>query len=118
VRIEVHDGLPIGGSYSYDLRCWRIVGSSKLRIIVQNQGEAPAPQCVLQIKVFKGILSDVLYSTRMNVPAIPAHQKKVLFFNTKGRPLEGNSIKAIIDSTNAVEEADEENNEENLTTAP
>jgi subtilase family serine protease len=96
----------------------KIVGTSKLRVVVQNQGSAAAPKCVLQIKVFKGILSDVLYSTRLSVPALPSHQTKVLIFNTRGRPLDGNSIRAIVDPTNLVEEADEDNNEENLITAP
>lgn len=95
-----------------------IVGTSKIKIVVQNVGDEASEQCTLNVKVFAGITSKVLYSTRLSVPAILPHKTKSLFFNTRGRPVEGNSIKAIVDAANAVSEADEENNEENLITAP
>lgn len=95
-----------------------VTSDSRIKVVLSNLGDAPSTRCILNIKVFKGILSQVLYSTRLNVPAIPPHQDKTLFFNTKGRAVEGNSIKAIVDATRVVEESDEENNEENLTTAP
>ena len=96
----------------------KVIGTSKLKVVVRNQGEAGAPQCVLNIKVYAGITSKLLYSTRLSVPPMPANKSKVLFFNTKGRSLDGNSIKAMVDATNVVQESDEENNEENLTAAP
>ncbi len=96
----------------------RIVGTSKVKIVVQNAGDGASQICALNVKVFAGIMSKVLYSTRITVPAILPHKTKALFFNTKGRPVEGNSIKAIVDATNAVTESDEENNEGNLITAP
>ena len=96
----------------------KIVGTSKIRVVVENLGKAVAPQCVLNIKVYAGITSKLLYSTRLTVPPIPANKSKVLFFNTKGRSLDGNSIKATADASNVVGESDEENNEENLITAP
>lgn len=96
----------------------KIVKGKSIRVVIRNLGTKASTPCVLSIKVFNGILSDVLYSTRMNVPAILPHSKKTLFFNTRGRPLEGNSIKAVVDATNVVTESDEDNNENSLTTAP
>ena len=95
-----------------------IVGTSKIKIVVQNIGDGASQRCTLNVKVFAGIMSKVLYSTRMAVPAILPHKTKSLFLNTKGRPVDGNSIKAIVDAANAVTESDEANNEENLITAP
>ncbi len=95
-----------------------IVGTSKIRIAVQNIGDGASQVCTLNVKVFAGITSKALYSTRIAVPAILPHQTRSLFFNTRGRPVDGNSIKAIVDAADVVTESDEENNEENLITAP
>ncbi len=116
-------GLSISTNFAEPLpdltvRDIKIVKGKTIRVVIHNLGTKASTPCVLSIKVFNGILSDVLYSTRMNVPAILPHSNKILSFNTRGRPLEGNSIKAVIDATNVVTESDEDNNENNLTSAP
>ncbi len=96
----------------------KIMGTGKVKVMVKNIGDKASAQCLLSIKVFAGITSKLLYSTRIPVPAIAPQQSKILFFNTMGRPLDGNSINAVIDSAQAVKESREDNNEENLITAP